>query len=89
MTDAPACLVCGIDTGQKSVNSKQDEHAIHSAGILNMISGAGGVSISNDISSIQVIWRETFCWSANNACAGHVLYAACRTAGAAGHDAAS
>jgi hypothetical protein len=61
MTGAPACLVCGIDTGQKSIHSKRDEHAVHSAAILNMISGAGGVTISNDISSIQVSLHQS-CW---------------------------
>ena len=55
MSAPPACLVKSIDTGEKTRHSSATEqHVLQSARILGMISGAGGLAVSDDISSVRV-----------------------------------
>ena len=53
MSAPPSSLVHGIDTGDK-VQRDTQQHMLLSARVLNMISGSGGVSVSDDTASVTV-----------------------------------
>jgi hypothetical protein len=75
MSAPPSKLVHYIDEDHKRRCDPQ-QHALLSSRLLNMISGTGGVSVSDDVSSVRVRRAMLHVFHSCDCCPGHVFTAA-------------